>query len=105
MKRLVKMNYCGKTCLINLGRKKRTVFVKRKQGEMPKNGHVYNILKLIEIEPASREQISRIFDRHNQLISSAADRGYIIEKNGKFELTKNGIFELKFLESKFRTDF
>jgi hypothetical protein len=98
---LGKMDSKTRTRIVPIhGTKMSSILVVPKHGSMPKNGHVFNLLRLLKLESATRTQINKYFPTSGKVLHSVMKDGYVVENDGKFCITHTGILELKKLKTK-----
>lgn len=88
--RIVPINHTGASILVS-----------PKNGEMPRYGHVFNILRLLKLESANKDNINKLLGKNSsRALLSAIQNGFVAKKDGKFYITCTGLLELRKLKSK-----
>jgi hypothetical protein len=81
--------------------KKHKIILKRSDnGKTPKNGLIFNILSIINFEPATENQIKRILPTATTALKAIEKNGLVQNRNGRLILTEQGVKKLNTLTIK-----
>ena len=82
------------------------VFVKQKNGKMPRYGNIFNILTILYFDSATSDQIKRLYPNAKPLavLKKVEEEGLVWYEDGKFKLTESGFNIRKTLASQFNME-